>query len=288
MSSNSLVLLGAHATLVDTGHCTHAQQLQDLLSFSLGNTPLHAILNTHLHSDHCGGNAHLQACFPEVDIHIPSGQWQDVMMWERLDQINAGIGQTCPAFMATHPMLPNTEVCINGRVWQIHAAPGHDMDAIVLFAPKEKILISGDAFWQNGFGVVFPELCEKNGFMFVRQTLSLVEELAPAIVVPGHGPLFTQVQDSLNLAHQKLDHFEGKPLSHAKYASNVFIKFKLMQEQQMTVAALTSWALKCPVLVKTQEIFFPESSFPEWLEHIILDLSRKKSISVKQDLLLNL
>ena len=162
------------------------------------------------------------------------------------------------------------------------------MEAILLFAPHEKILISGDAFWENGFGVVFPELSQEEGFKHVRDTLSLIGDLGPNLVVPGHGRMFTQVKDSLNLAHQKLDYFESNPLSHAKYASNVFVKFKLMQEQRMSFSALKAWALTCPVLIQTQEHFFPHVSFHAWLNQIIHDLTLKKSIAVQGQVLLSL
>ncbi len=32
------------------------------------------------------------------------------------------------------------------------AAPGHDMGALVFYNPEHRILISGDALWQNGYG----------------------------------------------------------------------------------------------------------------------------------------
>ncbi|MEI7740178.1 MAG: MBL fold metallo-hydrolase [Betaproteobacteria bacterium] len=288
LSSNSLLMLGKQTTLVDSGHFSHAPLLKELLNGALERAPLHSIINTHLHSDHCGGNAHLQSCFPALDIRIPSGEWREVLDWSHMERTNEGIGQSCPAFKATSQITPNTEICVNDRVWEVHAAPGHDMEAILLFAPLEKILISGDAFWENGFGVVFPELSQEEGFKHVRDTLSLIDDLEPRLVVPGHGRMFTQVKDSLNLAHQKLDYFESNPLSHAKYASNVFVKFKLMQEQRMSFSALKAWAVTCPVLIQTQEHFFPHVSFHAWLNQIINDLALKKSIAVQGQVLLNL
>ena len=288
LSSNSLLLLGHQSTLVDTGHFSHAPLLKELIDCSLGPRPLQSVINTHLHSDHCGGNAYLLSFFPELDIRIPSGQWLDVLDWSRMESANAGIGQRCPAFKATSQLSPNTEIRINDRIWEIHAAPGHDMEALLLFEPLEKILISGDAFWENGFGVVFPELIQEKGFQHVRNTLSLIQDLSPKRVGPGHGRLFTHVKACLNFAHQKLDYFESNPLSHAKYASNVLVKFKLMQEQRMLFSAFKAWALSCPLLTTIQELFFPHFSFDEWLHQILTDLTLKRSIAVKGTLVLNL
>lgn len=73
LSSNSLLMLGEHATLIDSGHVSHAQQLQALLAHHLGAQNLCTLLNTHLHSDHCGGNAHLKLRYPALNIAIPLG-----------------------------------------------------------------------------------------------------------------------------------------------------------------------------------------------------------------------
>ena len=63
LSSNNILFTGQHsgAALVDTGYCTHSAQTLALVQSALGRRPLERILNTHLHSDHCGGNAALQA-----------------------------------------------------------------------------------------------------------------------------------------------------------------------------------------------------------------------------------
>jgi len=52
---------GTPATVVDTGFCRHSEQTIALVDRALAGTPLARIVNTHLHSDHCGGNAALQA-----------------------------------------------------------------------------------------------------------------------------------------------------------------------------------------------------------------------------------
>ena len=61
LSSNNVLLDGDDgATLIDSGHCVHAEQTVALLRQQLGAQPLRELINTHLHSDHCGGNAALQ------------------------------------------------------------------------------------------------------------------------------------------------------------------------------------------------------------------------------------
>jgi glyoxylase-like metal-dependent hydrolase (beta-lactamase superfamily II) len=70
LSSNNILFIGkGSAALVDTGYCTHAQQTMELVSAALKGRSLDHIVNTHLHSDHCGGNAALQAAYPAVQTH---------------------------------------------------------------------------------------------------------------------------------------------------------------------------------------------------------------------------
>ncbi|HRP28931.1 MAG TPA: MBL fold metallo-hydrolase, partial [Burkholderiaceae bacterium] len=84
LSSNNVLLHGAPgegATLVDTGHCLHAAQTLALVRAALGGERLARIVNTHLHSDHCGGNALLAREFGAA-IVIPPGQWDAARPWD--------------------------------------------------------------------------------------------------------------------------------------------------------------------------------------------------------------
>ena len=74
LSANQIVFgapAAASAAVVDTGFCGHAAQTIALVEHALAGTPLKRIVNTHLHSDHCGGNHALQAR-SDVETWIPS------------------------------------------------------------------------------------------------------------------------------------------------------------------------------------------------------------------------
>lgn len=77
LSANNVVCIGPEgAAVVDTGYCTHSDQTVALVQSALGAQPLQRILNTHLHSDHCGGNAALQAAWPGAATHVPPAKWR--------------------------------------------------------------------------------------------------------------------------------------------------------------------------------------------------------------------
>ena len=70
LSSNNVLICGqAGCALVDSGYSTHSAQTLALLEAGLQGRPLDLLLNTHLHSDHCG-NAALQQAYPNLQTHI--------------------------------------------------------------------------------------------------------------------------------------------------------------------------------------------------------------------------
>ena len=64
LSSNNILIEGQSGTaLIDSGYGLHAPQTLALVQSALQDRPLDLLINTHLHSDHCGGNAALQAAY---------------------------------------------------------------------------------------------------------------------------------------------------------------------------------------------------------------------------------
>lgn len=270
LSSNNVLFTGPEgAALVDSGYCSHAAQTVALVQAALHDAPLARILNTHLHSDHCGGNAALQQAWPDAQTCIPPGQAEHVHHWDAYALSYTPTGQECPPFRADGLLLPGSELLLGGTPWQVHAAPGHDPHSIVLFEPRERILISADALWENGFGVVFPELDGLGAFDEVAATLDLIERLAPALVIPGHGPVFGDAARALATARKRLDGFVRDPLKHAQYAAKVLLKYKLLEWQAVEQPALAAWARATPYFGALRRRFFGAQGEAEWLEGLV-------------------
>ena len=84
LSSNSLLLKHAGSSyLFDSGYVKHVEQLVQLLSNQLGDRALDVLINTHLHSDHCGGNSLLQNNYVDLQILEPSMQFTQLSSWEK-------------------------------------------------------------------------------------------------------------------------------------------------------------------------------------------------------------
>ncbi|MCJ0761697.1 MBL fold metallo-hydrolase [Variovorax sp. CYS-02] len=288
LSANNILFTGRETTaLVDSGYCTHDRQTISLIEQSLEQRPLDLLLNTHLHSDHCGGNAALQNRYPGLQTRIPPGQARHVRHWNPEALSYTPTGQQCPPFGFQALLEPGTEIMLADRPWQIHSAPGHDPHSVILFEPQSRTLISADALWENGFGVIFPELEGESAFAEVEATLNLIESLAPQTVIPGHGQVFSGVDQSLALARSRLAGFLRDPRRHTNHAAKVLLKFKLLELQQIERASFITWAVQTPYFGVMQQRHFPEMSMPAWLEQLMADLVRAGAAAVEGEMILN-
>lgn len=288
LSSNNILIRGQHsAVLIDSGYCTHADQTLALVDASLQGRPLDLLLNTHLHSDHCGGNAALQARYPGLQTHIPPGHAEYVRVWDAHALSYTPTGQSCPRFRFDATLQPGSEMRLGDLLWQVHAAPGHDPHSVILFEPASRTLVSADALWERGFGVVFPELDGEGAFDEVAATLDLIERLNPATVIPGHGAAFADAPAAIAYARKRLDGFVSNPARHLQYAAKVLLKFKLLEARQLEMGALLAWARGTPYFAAMLATHFAGQSFEAAAGQLVQDLVRSGAATLQGTRVLN-
>jgi glyoxylase-like metal-dependent hydrolase (beta-lactamase superfamily II) len=251
LSSNNLLIHAAGdeagAVLIDTGHVNHAPQTLALVRHALAGRPLARVLNTHLHSDHCGGNATLQRAFG-VPVFVPPGQAQAVRAWDAQALSYAATGQRCERFAVQGLVQPGETFAAGARRWEVLPAPGHDPASVMFFDAAHGVLVSADALWEHGFGVVFPEIEGEPGFDDVAAVLDAIERLPVHVVIPGHGAPFTDVAGALARARSRLAAFVADPAKHARHGAKVLVKYHLMEEREQPLEALRQWAEATPLL----------------------------------------
>ena len=288
LSSNNIFFDdGSSSCLIDSGYTTHSDQTLDLVAARLGSRNLDRLVNTHLHSDHCGGNAVLQAKYPAMLTLIPPGQAHFIKNWDAKSLTYDATGQQCPPFNYTDVLVPGSQIRLGRQMWDIYAAPGHDPDAVLLFEPTQGILISGDALWEKGFGVVFPELDGEEAFEQVAATLDLIKTLAPTIVIPGHGRVFNYSLQSMTYAKQRLEAFIQDPVKHARHAVKVLLKFKLLEVQQQRVELFNQWARETPYLSMCKDRFFEKSDFLTFIRQMCDELVTSNAASITDGVIYN-
>ena len=273
LSSNNVLLVDdTCAALVDTGYSTHAPQTRALVQAALGERPLDLIVNTHLHSDHCGGNALLQAAWP-CRTAIPSAEAEAVRNWDEARLTYCGTGQTCTRFTFTETIAPGMHLKLGALDWEVLGAPGHDPHSLMLYCAAERVLISADALWENGFGVIFPELEGESGFAEEQAVLETIAKLDVRTVIPGHGAPFTNVAQALERAFSLVAWLRADPARNAKNALKVLIVFKLLEVRTMTFDALTRMLDSASAMRAAATMLKPREEWPALLRGLIEELA---------------
>jgi glyoxylase-like metal-dependent hydrolase (beta-lactamase superfamily II) len=289
LSSNNTVLHGEPgegAVLVDSGHVVHAEQTVALVTHALRGEPLRQLVNTHLHSDHCGGNAALQRTV-DLPTWVPASQFDAARNWDADALSHRPTGQRCERFRVDAALQPGSTLTVAGRLWQVLAAPGHDPHSVILFEPARGVLISADALWENGFGVVFPELEGESGFDEAAAVFDLIERLPVRVVVPGHGPVFDDVAGALQRARSRLAAHRAAPERHARHAAKVLIKYHLMEEREQAHADLIAWALATPLMASIQAVASVAGPLAAWCDQLVGELLQSGALRREGDRVLD-
>jgi glyoxylase-like metal-dependent hydrolase (beta-lactamase superfamily II) len=286
LSSNNVLLLGRQdAALIDSGYVTHQHQTLELVRHALHGRHLDRLYNTHLHSDHCGGNAALQAHFG-CDTFIPEAEADKVQRWDEDALSFKATGQQCERFTIDGVVTPGETLVMGDLEWQVLGAPGHHAHSVIYYCPQEKVLVSADALWQNGFGVIFPELEDDGGFEEAGATLDLIAGLDVKTVIPGHGAVFDDVQAALTRARRRLDFLSADPKRNAEYAVKVLLKFLLLERQSMPVSAVGPLFATIPLMeaIGRRHFGMTPDELAAWS---VKQLVRACSARVDNDILLN-
>ncbi len=286
LSSNNILFTGRTETaLVDSGYLIHAPQTVALVEHALQGRPLDRLLNTHLHSDHCGGNAALQQRYA-CRTTIPASEADKVRSWDEEALSFAATGQQCARFTLDDTMQAGDMLQLGDLDWQVLGAPGHDPHSLILYCASERILISADALWENGFGVIFPELDGASGFAETRATLELIATLDIGLVIPGHGAPFADVGRALATAFSRIDYLQADPVRNAQNAVKVLLKFLLLERQRIVLADVPRLLTEIRLFVAANDRYLqqPPAALAQWA---IAQLVRARAAVVEDTMLVN-
>ena len=274
LSANNIFHFGPDdVSLVDSGYCAHQNLTLDLVRNALSKHKLpnlSKLVNTHLHSDHCGGNAVLSKAF-DCEVYIPAAEELAVKDWNSTLLSYDNLGQDCPRFSYKGLLIPGEEILLGRYLWKILAAPGHDPHSIMLYQADHRILVSADALWEEGFGVIFPELWGETGFEEVAQTLDLIETLSVDLVIPGHGAPFVDVAKSLATARSRLDYLVSDPDRNARHGAKVLLKYRLLEWRSRNIAQVNDWIANTPALISAAKLLNMDmDEFIQWLPRALV------------------
>jgi glyoxylase-like metal-dependent hydrolase (beta-lactamase superfamily II) len=259
LNANNILLLQPGANvLVDTGHVSRVQDTLARLRDPrhLGDESLALIANTHCHSDHMGGNASLARAYG-APVAVPRAEAPLVRAWDGRGLWLDYADQRAERFAVDVELEPDGTYEWGGLQWRAIAAPGHDMGALVFYCAGEGLLISGDALWENGFGVVMPH--EDGALAATRATLEMLAALDVRVVIPGHGVPFTGYRAALDRAFARLAAFEADPLRMARNVLKVMLSFSLLERGRLARSTLASHLGAIAIYREYNERYFGSS-----------------------------
>ncbi len=200
---NSIIIVAPNGLIVfDTGrHKEHAQQLLDFAREQ--NRPIAAIINSHWHLDHVGGNPLLRAAFPDIRVYASSAidaarkgflaDYRAQLVTEMASSANKPAAQESiraeialidagAALGPTETITSSGPVNIAGRTLRLHleshAATAGD---VWVFDPRTRVLLAGDLVTLPA--PFFESACPARW----RAALARLDKAPFDWLVPGHG-----------------------------------------------------------------------------------------------------
>lgn len=251
-----LLLSNTENVVIDTGYSTCAEETLRLLALpeNLGDRPLTRVINTHCHADHVGGNAALLRRYG-CNVTIPAGDAGDVRQWNRKAFLMDYADQHIEQFDYTDTLAAGDEFTAAGMRWRALPAPGHDMNALVFWCEAQRIVITGDALWQNGVGAMFPQPSLESAIYAAHATLDRIAALAPCRAIPGHGNPFTDVMAAIDRGRHRLDGFARDPAKNAWHVSKSLFSFALLAKRRMRLADIAAYIESVPAYRDLNERF---------------------------------
>jgi len=172
------------ATLIDSGiDDGTAKSIEKMLREN--NYTLGAIINTHSHADHCGGNSYFQSKYPDLKIY--STKYEQHYIEETINEPRCFCQGAHPTtglrnkFLEAkssvvtnviHPYI-DQDLNINGDIFRIVTLPGHSPGMIGVISP-DNVLYTGDSIFGR-------ETLEKHAVLFytnISETLTSFKKIA--------------------------------------------------------------------------------------------------------------
>ena len=147
------------------------------------------IVATHAHEEHIG-NLNWLSEVTGSPIYVSEMTARFLTPFKKLPWVRATIIGQPPDLKQPYEFLGDSVEGLSGPL-DVIATPGHCDDHIVLYDPKEKLLLAGDAFMGSYFATPNPDVDSRKWLASLERLMELDIE----ILVEGHGHIHTLRSD---------------------------------------------------------------------------------------------
>jgi glyoxylase-like metal-dependent hydrolase (beta-lactamase superfamily II) len=188
LCSNIYIFGQKEATIIDTGVGNRSNPIFPQLN-ELGIKPenIKQVILTHAHHDHAMGTyLILQSADPRVFVHEKDIQYVASSFEKPLIPVKNGETIETELFPLT-----------------IHWTPGHTEGSICLYNCKNKLLVSGDTVFPDGYYGRYDG--ESGSLDAITESLRKLTQLDCEIMLPGHGsPVFQDANTHILLSYNQV------------------------------------------------------------------------------------
>ena len=188
---------------------------------------------------------------------MPAGLHATIADWDEDALLLSPLGQQSARFQHDSLLGAGTEIEMGGLNWQSLAVPGHDMEALAYYNPEKRILISGDALWENGFGVIFPELLgEGRRPDHAQATLDMLSRCPSISSFPAMAARWRGGPRAFERAFRRVNQFRNNIEQLAWHAIKVIVSFAMLERRSIARAPISpNFILGLPFAVDVNAAF---------------------------------
>ncbi|MFC2022615.1 MBL fold metallo-hydrolase [Chloroflexota bacterium] len=180
LDSNTYLIRDNLTVIIDVGSPQYLPALvADLEKDGIPPKEINIIANTHLHGDHCWANDAFKALSGAKILCHPSQKkfWQESV-------VESANFFGLPAMEFTEDgFLDDTSLDTGGTPVEIIPTPGHSLDSLCFYYPRDKALICGDVIFSQNTGRV--DLPGGNAGE-LKQSIDRLSQMAIEYLLPGH------------------------------------------------------------------------------------------------------